>query len=180
MKQIRHCVFETNSSSTHSIAVPRQMKIYDGCTVDFYIGEFGWAEEQVTPADYLYTGILEQENSEELLDKLKDILYRHDIKFSMEPPKRDKWGLASGYVDHGYELCDFINELLESDERTLAFIFDGLVFTGNDNSDSEFINRTEEFYEAYEFSNGNCVTHKEANPYYMPNNDEYDWYYKGN
>lgn len=182
MKQIRHNVFETNSSSTHSIAVPRKYVNYDGRSIYFDIDEFGWSNEEANPADYLYTAIFEQHDSvQKFLDQLVDILNRHNINYVMEEPVLSKYGtLENGYVDHGGELYDFISYLLASDDRTLAFIFDGLVFTGNDNSDSQFINRTEEFYEAYEFSNGKCVTHKEVNPYYMPNWQDYEWHYKGN
>lgn len=40
MKTIRSNVFETNSSSTHSIAIPKNCS--ETNYISFHIGEFGW------------------------------------------------------------------------------------------------------------------------------------------
>ena len=55
MRQIRNGVFETNSSSTHSIAIPRSCNNIN--YISFHIGEFGWEWEEANPADYFYTAI---------------------------------------------------------------------------------------------------------------------------
>lgn len=88
-RQIRSSVFETNSSSTHSIAIPKK-PVVTGEYISFSIGEFGWENDCVDTADYLYTAILEQDDRDELLDKLKDILNNHSIKYKFEEPKYKK------------------------------------------------------------------------------------------
>ena len=76
MKQIRNGVFETNSSSTHSIAIPRSCDKQN--YISFRIDEFGWGFDEVNPADYFYTAIYETSSTiseaEEKVEKLKDIL----------------------------------------------------------------------------------------------------------
>ena len=58
MIQIRAGVFETNSSSTHSIAISKKPVVI-GKSIRFGIGEFGWENDCVDTADYLYTAILD-------------------------------------------------------------------------------------------------------------------------
>ena len=55
MKTIRSNVFETNSSSTHSIAIPKNCEATN--FISFHVGDFGWGWEEVDPADYFYTAI---------------------------------------------------------------------------------------------------------------------------
>ena len=75
-RQIRSSVFETNSSSTHSIAIPRSCDKQN--YISFRIDEFGWSFDEVDPADYFYTAIYETSSTiseaEEKVEKLKDIL----------------------------------------------------------------------------------------------------------
>ena len=184
MVQVRKGVFETNSSSTHSIAIPRDC----GATnyVSFCDGEFGWGFNQVDPADYFYTAIHETSETmaelEEKLDRLKDILRDYDIEYHFGDTKceeRDGWLDHDGYIDHGYELKDFVDELLNNSGKLARFLSGGLVFTGNDNSESNgFISRNEEFIEDYDWKSKTWFKCK--NEYYMENCDEYEWYYKGN
>lgn len=112
-RQIRSSVFETNSSSTHSIAIPKKT-VVAGEYISFSIGEFGWENDCVNTANYLYTAILEQDDRDELLDKLKDILNNHSIKYKFQKPKYGKsndgeyaW-LEYGYIDHSDEIRDFM------------------------------------------------------------------------
>ena len=57
MKQIRNCVFETNSSSTHSITLKSKNKYVKPFGVDdlkICFGEYGWEQEQYSyPEDKL-------------------------------------------------------------------------------------------------------------------------------
>lgn len=193
MKQIRRNVFETNSSSTHSIAIPKRCEAPS--SVDLYIGEFGWSFDEVNAADYFYTAIYETSDTEselqEKLEKLKNILGAHDIEYHFARVKHHTWpsdynnkeylSLDDGYIDHGYELKDFVDELLNDENKLLRFLGGGLVFTGNDNSDTEqrcFINRDEEYLEGYDWDAHK--TYPIKNPYYMSNHEDYDWYFKGN
>ena len=191
MKTIRSNVFETNSSSTHSIAIPKNCETNN--FISFHVGDFGWGWEEVDPADYFYTAIYETSNTEEelkqKLDKLSSILESRGISYKFFPVK---WhtsvyngtcclSLDDGYIDHGSELTDFVNELLDDGDKLVRFLSRGLVFTGNDNSYPEeqcFIERNQEYVDDYNYD-----THKEfkiKNPYYMTDHNEYDWYWKGN
>lgn len=190
-RQIRSSVFETNSSSTHSIAVPKNGSVPN--YVSFNVDEFGWSFNEVDAADYFYTAIYEtsyfEEELKEKIEKLKNILNEHSIEYSFKKPKTHIWhnnydnedylSLDDGYIDHGEELKDFVNELLDNGDKLVRFLSGGLVFTGNDNSDSNgFISRNEEFIEDYNWCTK--TTSKYKNPYYMSNHEDYDWYYKGN
>lgn len=67
---IRNGIFETNSSSVHSICISKKpVENVKGKKIAFYLGEYGWENETVDTTDYLYTAIMCQSNSEELLDK---------------------------------------------------------------------------------------------------------------
>lgn len=193
MKQIRNNVFETNSSSTHSIAIPKRCEVPS--SVALYTDEFGWSFDEVDAANYFYTAIYETSETEsevqEKIEKLKNILEAHDIEYHFARVKshtwhsdyddRDYFSLDDGYIDHGYELKGFVEELLNDEDKLLRFLSGGLVFTGNDNSDTEqrcFISRDEEFLDDYDWSTRQ--TFKIKNPYYMSNHEDYEWYYKGN
>lgn len=191
MIQIRNGVFETNSSSTHSIAIPRHCGTTD--YIGFHTGEFGWGFYEEDAADYFYTAIYETSDTEEELNeklkKLKNILDGYGIDYDLSDPETHIWHddyenrdylcLDDGYIDHGGELKDFVNELLDNGGKLVRFISGGLVFTGNDNSDSNgFISRYEEFIENYDWRTRTTTKYK--NDYYMDNHEDYEWYYKGN
>ena len=188
MFSIRYNTFETNSSSTHSLAVPKKVGRIPSDVI-FHFGDFGWGrEDDIDPADYLYTGIVtnRQEIRDKYLPKLKDIMERNNIKAKYADYKLSSYKLDGktehyvssdyGYVDHDYELEYFLEWLFEDDDRVLRFISDGLVFTGNDNDDesSFFINRNKKVL--YDLT----TSKNRTNPYYMENCDDYDWFYKGN
>lgn len=193
MKQIRRNVFETNSSSTHSIAIPKKCEAPS--RISFYTGDFGWSFDEVDATNYFYTAIYETSNSEievlEKIRKLKNILESHNIEYNFTNPRSHTWrsdydnkeylSLDDGYIDHGYELKDFVDELLNDEDKLLRFLGGGLVFTGNDNSNTEercFIERNEEYLDDYDW--GTKQRFKVKNPYYMSDHEDYDWYYKGN
>lgn len=191
MIQIRNSVFETNSSSTHSIAIPRSCDNVN--YISFHIGEFGWEWAEVDPADYFYTAIYETSGSEdevkEKIEKLKNILDERGIKYHFGKVKtehhtydnKDYMYLDYGYIDHGSELIGFVDEMLNDGDKLLRFLNGGLVFTGNDNSDTEercFIERDQEFLDGYDWETRQSF--KIKNPYYMSDHEDYEWYYKSN
>lgn len=182
MKQIRRNVFETNSSSTHSIAISKA-PVVAGKYISFGIGEFGWENGCADTADYLYTAILEHNNHSELLDKLKEILDRHSIEYKFEAPRYEKssYGdyeyLDYGYIDHGYELGDFLDAVLNNEDLLMRYLFgDSNVYTGNDNQDSRPAGCNIADETTWEYENGKYV--EKPNPYHDPEN--YDYFYKGN
>ena len=63
MQKIRKNVFETNSSSTHSICIAKDMELIIPTSIHFEFGEFGWEVDTLSSvyekASYLYTGLHE-------------------------------------------------------------------------------------------------------------------------
>lgn len=150
-RKIRKNVFETNSSSTHSICVTKN-NILDSKVdyVAFGIGEFGWECDTLTTlyskASYLYTAILTNDNREDLLNKVKKILDENKISYDFEEPQFHSWeynniehiSLDNGYIDHSNELDDFL-EICKDEDKLMKFLFSSqsFVVTGNDNDDRD-------------------------------------------
>lgn len=181
MIQIRSNVFETNSSSTHSICISKkEPKI--GSYVHFGLGEYGWSNREVNPADYLYTAIMCQDGHEELLDKLKGILDSYGIMYDFEKPVYDEYGwLDNGYIDHGYDTYGFINAVLNNEDMLMRLLFnsESTVYTGNDNQEGQpnGCNIADEYMWVYD--NDDDWHGKEVpNPYHDEEN--FDYFYKCN
>ena len=186
MIQVRNGVFETNSSSTHSICIPKKTNKTD-TYVEFGIGEYGWENRRVndTPS-YLYTAILsayEYDETMEKLEKLKSILNDRSIGYSFEKPVwcyyHDDGSryLDNGYIDHSCETYDFVEAVLNDDEMLLRYLFDGVVYTGNDNQDCvpDGCNIADEYMWGYDENDKWVET---PNPYHDYEN--FDYFYKGN
>lgn len=168
MKIIRKNTFETNSSSTHAIAIPKVPCYMQKPHVDFKWGEFGWEYEvyydTASKASYLYTMIryfngeyIPEYNKYYLyLETIKKYLDEENITYSFEPRSDNTWG--DGYVDHGCNTPDVVEGILKTKESFLAYLFDerAYVSTGNDNNDGYYIPTSKDEY------------------------TEYDMYYKGN
>lgn len=189
MIQIRQGVFETNSSSTHSICIPKKTdRIVN--QIHFYIGEYGWENRSVDPASYLYTAILyigDDDEKTERLKKLTDILNANEIAYKFEKPVYEKYAwsdepfLDCGYVDHGYELRGFIDNLLDDDDMLLRYLSAGEVYTGNDNGDPDYSGcyvAEPTMYEWDQDKNGDWWEKESPNPYH--DEEKYDYFLKGN
>ena len=184
MIQVRNGVFETNSSSTHSICIPKKTN-KTGMYVEFGIGGYGWENRRVddTPS-YLYTAILDGYSYDEAMkriEKLKSILNNHSIGYSFEKPKWHEWesgakSLDNGYIDHAYETYMFVESVLNDEDMLLRYLFDGTVYTGNDNDDCvpDGCDIADEYMWGYE--DGKWI--EKPNPYHDPEN--FDYFYKGN
>lgn len=152
-KLIRSGVFETNSSSSHSVSVANETKefvldtIYpdqDG-VVEVSGDEFGWQwfkhNDAQTKASYAAQQFAHNDDS---LDKLKEVIMEQtgaeDVVFV---------GLGSGYVDH-----DSMGILETSKEWLKNFIFNknSWLFGGNDNSTAD-----PTFYDVPEFKDGKQI-----------------------
>lgn len=170
MIQIRSNVFETNSSSTHSICIPKKTKPTVNF-VDFEIGEYGWESGMADPASYLYTAILDvysYDEAQEKIDELTDILNRYDIAYRFEKPVWAEYGdgekyLDNGYIDHAYETRGFVETVLNDEDALLRYLSSGIVYTGNDNQDDD----DDMCYVA-------CSDHE------YHDEESYDYFYKGN
>ena len=178
MLQIRKNVFETNSSSTHSICINKApVNSPAGRKVYFTFGQYGWENEtEYDTASYLYTGIMDGAHPEENLNKLKSILDEMGVSYEFEEPVRDRWGnLDTGYVDHSYELQPFISLLLSDKDLLARYLFgDSFIKTGNDNQYSEPSGCDICDAEVWDDETKTYV----KNPYH--DSEHYDYFYKGN
>lgn len=152
---IRPNVFETNSSSCHSLSIADDTKefvmdtIYpnqDGI-VKIYGGEFGWEwfkhNDAQTKADYAAQSLY---YSNEHLDTLRDVIMEQtgaeDVIFNLE----------DGYVDHDS------HGIVPTDKESLRnFIFNknSWLFGGNDNSTAD-----PTFYHVPEIRDGKIIVPK--------------------
>lgn len=140
MRVVRHSAFETNSSSTHSICVSKQVPCREfdvPRTITFRVGQFGWERSRLdTPeakASYLYTAMLSL-GEEHMLDEVVNMLARRGITVVLvEPGPEDNF-----YIDHVGELGDFF-KICKSIADLLNYLFSpsSFVMTGNDNSDHD-------------------------------------------
>ena len=175
MRQIRNGVFETNSSSTHSICI--QKKPAMASEVHFTFGEYGWEERTVyDTASYLYTLIMGYHDAEEKLARLKEILDAHDIKYTFEE-KRSGW-FENGYVDHDGNARSFVEAVLSNEDLLFRYLFgfDSCIHTGNDNSSSDNDMCWAAFAYDEHYVDGEWV--ETPNPNHEP--DKYDYFFKGN
>lgn len=175
---IRKGTFETNSSSVHSICISKKpVGNVKGKKISFYLGEYGWENNTDNTADYLYTAIMCQNNSEKFFDKLKSILDKYEIDYTFQPIEKASrwWG-----IDHSGETIDFVNAVLEDEDLLLRCLFndDSIVYTGNDNQDARYdaCDQAEAYIEHFDCECNKWVS--KPNPYHKE--DEYDYFYKGN
>lgn len=152
-KTVRIGCFETNSSSLHSLIVARGNRVIPDymkkSPVVITGGEFGWEYETykdpVSKLEYVYTGLTslagdnpatpEEIKYAHILDKVKEALAT--VGVDVEWSSSESGYYPTGYIDHVYELRDFLDYLGESDDNILDFIFDeySSIATGNDNGD---------------------------------------------
>lgn len=182
MRQIRNGVFETNSSSTHSICISKKPVSCWGF-IRFRIGEYGWENACVSDtASYLYTAILyaySREEAEEKIEKIKQVLDKNSVSYAFEEPTYEtgRWGtyIKYGYIDHGNECTEFVEAVLNDEEMLLRYLFgDSFIYTGNDNQDNEPAGCDIAFETYYDYGSDE----EKPNPYHDPEN--YDYFYKGN
>ncbi len=143
MKVTRRNVFETNSSSTHSITIAggKEYKVDslplrdDGiCWV--YPGEFGWETESyndaVTKASYALTWA-KSYGEAEAVDMLRDVIAKETgTKVKFVRSSDDEYH-AWGYIDHQSD--DAAKDAFKSSEALRDFIFNPAseLRTDNDN-----------------------------------------------
>ena len=155
--QIRKSVFETNSSSTHSIYISDKKCVLSRLGVDnngicrIYSGEFGWEVEDyygaASKASYCMTYAFQMaqyytveggygynmEFVKHLLDMLTEVIMENTKAKSVEYVKSDDQYYAYGYIDHkSFDVC---SDAFESKETLKNFIFNknSYLHTDNDN-----------------------------------------------
>jgi len=152
-KHIRAGVFETNSSSTHSLVLadtdnlmsaPFNSTIMESGVVNIYTGEYGWEIETFTsPEDklsYLYTDAMfyasdtdyPDPDKNEKLQMIVDAVKEHtgcDVTFALV---KDYYPF--GYIDHqSIGLCDEVWERGIEGVKRFVFNPDSYFETDNDN-----------------------------------------------
>jgi hypothetical protein len=144
----RKGVFETNSSSTHSICIASD---FDMANVEspkkiyFEFGEFGWEVRKLdTPqekASYLYTALLELNLLEEYTQQIKHYLESNNVKCDFqEKPQEGEYGGYDYYIEHNVEeLVDYVETVCNSEDTLLSYLFSNrsFILTGNDNDDKD-------------------------------------------
>ena len=160
-KQIRSGLFETNSSSVHAIGINLGFSLSKLPTeLHFEPGEFGWEygfhDDTLTKASYLYTSIVSCNVCKEFFPKIEKILNKYGIKaifdsveiettlsiceygfrISSNSDVADKTKSCS--VDHASENLDFITEVCGDENKLMSYLFgDAVVETSNDNGGPE-------------------------------------------
>lgn len=148
MRQIRTGVFETNSSSVHSICIANDMPDMDkwrGTVLRVKGDDYGWSMEELADPEsrmsYMYTAFMSQFTFEEVQNRLTEVFREYDIELDFEEPRyrHSKYSGIDYYdcnIDHAYELADFIQATWNDSSTMLSFVFGekSFVHTGDDNT----------------------------------------------
>lgn len=151
MKVIRHGLFETNSSSTHSISISDKAGVLDILPVEagvckVYPGEFGWEEDTyhgaVIKASYCLTHAKSRPeyglgDGERELQMLEEVIKENTGAEKVEFVPNDDGFHPWGYIDHQSIECDggAGEPAFASKESLKSFIFnpDSWLKIDNDN-----------------------------------------------
>ena len=144
MKKVRNEVFETNSSSTHSIVLSRNEngefdREFPTTVSPTWSGEFGWEFEtwytiEEKLAYMIRCLVCYDFNEKNLQDKIKPIQERlHNLGIDFKLPTYEEY--RNGYVDHEDWYQGEIEYIYEDDDRLLAFLLnnESCIEGGNDN-----------------------------------------------
>lgn len=147
MRQERRGVFETNSSSTHSICITkdRRNKLIYPSKLVFRCRDFNWEHLRLSSpeekAAYLYASLLSlrsKKDAENAKNKIYNMLGEVGVDCEFEQAKYfgEGW-CGNAWVDHAGEdeHLDFVNRVLNNRGRLLRYLFSdhSFVLTGNDN-----------------------------------------------
>ena len=150
MYQIRSNIFETNSSSTHSICITSDRRgLSLPAKLTFRCDYFGWSWSELrTPGDkaaYLYASMLSlypREEVNKMTAKITDALAKEGVVCEFEEPEYKAYGSGRLYcenadVDHAgeNEHAAFVKHTVNNKNRLLRYLFseNSFVLTGNDN-----------------------------------------------
>ena len=147
--QVRRGVFETNSSSVHSICITTEDEFeHFPAEVVFTPGEFGWESDRYydleSKASYLWTAIINYVDEmcwydvETCKKMIVATLEKYNIKAIFIGGIPGERYSATGYIDHGNELDEFIKDVVNDEDRLMQYLFSdrSYVATGNDNDDT--------------------------------------------
>ena len=149
MKQIRKNVFETNSSSSHSLTISPNTPIIDNTRkLNIHMDYFGWGYEEYndieTKFNYLYTmireyhyfdaresGYKETEKYKKYTEELKfftDILDGLGVEYEINE-------LENGSIDHQSQTYEYINKFKKDKDLLIRWLFnpESILYIDNDN-----------------------------------------------
>jgi hypothetical protein len=179
MRQIRNGVFETNSSSTHSICLDTGVSmrtiretLQNRTRLVFRLDSFGWeVNHLILPAekaDYLYASILDLYERDEVTQAtvfITDTLAKYGIEAVFEEPEWEeyngRWITFDAHVDHAgaHDHEEFVQLMLHSESSLMKYLFSSgsFVITANDNMGRDFMDiiKIDVPYEHKEFFKGN-------------------------
>ena len=169
MFTIRKNVFETNSSSTHSICISKSKPV-ERNTITLTRKEYGWEHSEYDLADYFYTAVCLFDREEELLKILRAMGITATITNNTSKEYDDY------YIDHYDGLSDLVDEALNDVDLLLRILFseDGVVYTGNDNDSNYGDMCSVACKDVWDYESQTYLQH----PSY--DSDRFDDYYKGN
>jgi hypothetical protein len=136
--KIRKSLFETNSSSTHSITIQESgdyTSIKHNGKIELFGGEFGWEwvayRDALIKANYCAVYAAGNESKTEML---KEVISEHtgaEVEILVQRDDYDKEGYS--YIDH--QSSDTADDAFASRETLKDFIFgvNSTLYTGNDN-----------------------------------------------
>ena len=170
MKQIRRSVFETNSSSTHSICIvtDRNEELHYPTFLHFRCQDFGWEFALLSDCEekaaYLYASIIsvyQRDDVERTKGRIMDMLAEEGIGCEFDTVDYRNygdgfWGVNAS-VDHGGELLSFVKKTVGNKGRLLRYLFSpkSFVLTGNDNDDTYDETKINVDYKHEEYYKGN-------------------------
>jgi len=138
--RIRRGVFETNSSSSHSIHVSSRRDVtYDSLfvpddgIVKVYGGEFGWNWEVLQSAEEKLNYIaVAGKDSKDKLEMLREVVIEHtlanDVVFKLE----------DSYIDHNSAGNAGVVFYTKDDLKSALFNPNSVIITGNDNDEEQY------------------------------------------
>ena len=141
MRLVRHSVFETNSSSCHSVSVGRS-GVYESVTPDenghiaLYPHEFGWDETVYNSVDerLSYGFIYARDYNKSLMDQFKRVVFAHTGATSIDiKPYDSSWGAVGGSIDHQSGEDGKLDFACQTDDVLKSFLFDSSSYVQGDN-----------------------------------------------
>ena len=117
-KQIRRNVFETNSSSMHSLSIigsDRMVQLTgENDVVSVGYGEFGWGYDRLnSPREKISYLITQYSENDDMIDRIKDAVKDYTgFVLNIVEGNEDDWDDGKGYIDHQSQgmICEFISD----------------------------------------------------------------------
>ena len=184
--QIRRGVFETNSSSVHTLTITKNTNnLKFPKKLIFDSGDYGWEHACLTTpekkASYLWEGIIsvfpdhENKNLTEynkaiasITKILKSVGVKAVFKYNNPKYEESKWGncyefydkddnVDDGYIDHSSELCTFLYDVCFDKTKLLNYLF-------SENSYIETGNDNEDDdFPSEDYETENCIVYVKGN-----------------